>query len=62
MKLILVAELATFSATIAIAPLVCPVISSPMIYSAVVVDGLVIAVRTTEGHDKVPLASLSAAS
>ena len=54
MKLILVAELATFSATIAIAPLVWPVIFSPITYSAVVVEGLVIEVRITVGSDNVP--------
>ena len=62
MYAIWLAEFATFSATIAIAPLVCPTISSPIIYSAVVVELLVIEVKVTFGADKVPLESASDAS
>ena len=40
-----------FSAQIAIAPLVCPVIFSPIINSEVVVDGLVIENKTAVGAD-----------
>ena len=62
MNAIWLAEFATFSATIATALLVWPTISSPIIYSAVVVELLVIAVRVTLGADKVLPVSASAAS
>ena len=44
-------ESETFSATIAIAPVVCPVIFSPITNSVVVVDELVSVFRTAVGHD-----------
>ena len=40
-----------FSAQIAIDPLVCPIIFSPIINSEVVVDGLVIENKTAVGAD-----------
>ena len=50
-NLSLIWVLVNFSAHIAIAPLVCPMIFSPIINSEVVVDGLVIENKTTVGAD-----------
>ena len=49
MKLISLAV--NFSATIAIAPLVCPTICSPIINSSVVVEALVIEDKTAVGAE-----------
>ena len=47
----LIWDAVTFSATIAIAPLLCPTICSPNINSSVVVDALVIEAKTAVGAE-----------